>query len=142
MTDMEVTVADFNIMGLSTGDHPMVFFREWASRNSIISCAGLATRKHGEQIVFAGSVICRQRPHTAKGFVFMTLEDETGTANVIINPQVFENFREEILHYNFVAIEGRLQLEDGVVNVIASSVRALPRLAAQDEIRITSRDFH
>ncbi len=142
MTSMEITIADFNIMGLSTGDHPMVFFREWANRNSMSSCAGLAERKHGEQIVFAGSVICRQRPHTAKGFVFMTLEDETGTANVIINPQVFDNFRDEILSYNFVAIEGKLQLEDGVVNVIASAVRSLPRLAAQEDIRISSRDFH
>ena len=142
MTDMEITIADFNILGLSTGDHPMVFFREWANRNSMCSCAGLSERKHGEQIVFAGSVICRQRPHTAKGFVFVTLEDETGTANVIINPQVFDTFTEAILHHNFVAIEGKLQLEDGVVNVIASAVRPLPRLATQEDIRITSRDFH
>ncbi len=72
----------------------------------------------------------------------MTIEDETGTANIIINPTIFEKFRLEILQYNFVAIAGKLQLEEGVVNIIADSVQALPKLAAQDEIRMFSRDFH
>ncbi len=91
----------------------------------------------------AGSVICRQqRPHTAKGFVFITLEDETGTANVIIRPQVFEEFRDAILTQNFLALTGRLQLEEGVVNLIANSAHALPKLAMTEEIPVVSRDFH
>jgi error-prone DNA polymerase len=142
MTDLETTIADYNIMGLSTGQHPMVFFRTWAKRNSIVTCADLSKRENGELLTVAGSVICRQRPHTAKGFVFITLEDESGTANVIIRPQVFDEYRDVILRQNFVAISGRLQLEEGVVNLISISVHALPRLALDEDIPITSRDFH
>ncbi len=142
MTDLETTIADYNIMGLSTGHHPMVFFRKWADSNHYFTCAGLSSRKNGEMLTVAGSVICRQRPHTAKGFVFITLEDETGTSNVIIRPQVFDEFKDVILTQNFIAVSGRLQLEEGVVNLICTSVKALPRLAAADEIPIESRDFH
>lgn len=142
MTDLETTIADYNIMGLSTGHHPMVFFRKWANAQRYFTCAGLSSRKNGEHLTVAGSVICRQRPHTAKGFVFITLEDETGTSNVIIRPQVFDEFKDVILTQNFIAVSGRLQLEEGVVNLLCSSVAALPRLAATDEIPIESRDFH
>jgi error-prone DNA polymerase len=142
MTDLETTVADYNIMGLSTGQHPMVYFRSWAEKNKIYACAQLAAAENGRMLTVAGSVICRQRPHTAKGFVFITLEDETGTANIIIRPQTFDDYKQVILTQNFIAISGRLQLEEGVVNLIANSVHALPRLAMQEEIPITSRDFH
>ncbi|MBX9687068.1 MAG: error-prone DNA polymerase [Candidatus Obscuribacterales bacterium] len=142
MNDLETTIADYNILGLSTGAHPMVFFRSWALKNRIFTAADLSSRSNGEMLTVAGSVICRQRPHTAKGFVFITLEDETGTANVIIRPQVFEEFKRLILTQNFIAISGRLQLEEGVVNLIADTVAALPRLAAEEEIPINSRNFH
>jgi error-prone DNA polymerase len=142
MTDLETTIADYNIMGLSTGEHPMIYFRTWARRHRIFTCADLASRENGQMLTVAGSVICRQRPHTAKGFVFITLEDETGTANVIIRPQVFEEYKQVILTQNFIAISGRLQLEEGVVNLITQSVYPLPRLAVDEEIPVSSRDFH
>jgi len=142
MTDLETTVADYNITGLSTGAHPMIYFRTWAQRNRVFACADLSKRSDGEMLTVAGSVICRQRPHTAKGFVFITLEDETGTANVIIRPQVFEEFSDVILTQNFLALTGRLQLEEGVVNLIANSAHVLPQLAISEEIPVVSRDFH
>jgi error-prone DNA polymerase len=146
MTDLETTVADYNLTGLSTGPHPMTYFRAWALSNSVVACAELKERRHGEMLTVAGSVICRQRPYTAKGFVFITMEDETGTANVIIRPQVFDEYKQVILSENFIAVSGRLQLEEGVVNMLCFSVHALPRLAmhhdAACEIPITSRDFH
>lgn len=142
MTDLETTIADYKATGLSTSKHPMIFFREWAQKHRIFACAELSGCENGQMLTASGSVICRQRPHTAKGFVFTTLEDETGTANVIIRPQVFEDYKETILGQNFIAVSGRLQLEDGVVNLIANSVHSLPRLAASDDIPVFSRDFY
>jgi error-prone DNA polymerase len=85
-------------------------------------------------------VICRQRPSTAKGFVFITLEDETGMANVIIKPAKFEEYRQTILAESFLAITGKLQSEQGVINVIADRVEALPCLPGSP--KMPSRNFH
>jgi error-prone DNA polymerase len=142
MTDLETTIADYKTMGLSTGKHPMVFFRSWAAGRSMFACAELAGCQNGQMLTVAGSVICRQRPHTAKGFVFITLEDETGTSNVIISPQVFEEYKNVILRCNFIAVAGRLQHEEGVINLIANSVSSLPAPAAAADIQLNSHDFH
>ena len=142
MTDLETTIADYNILGLSTDAHPVSYFRKWAQERSMIACTDLGRQKNGETLTVAGSVICRQRPHTAKGFVFITLEDETGTANVIIRPQIFEAYKQIILSRNFIAVRGRLQLEEGVVNLLAGSVRALPHFSVNEHICLESRDFH
>ena len=86
----------------------------------------------------AGAVIARQRPGTAKGFVFLSLEDETGIANAIITPQLFEQDHTVVVHHPFLLIEGRLQNQDNVVSVKAERVRALDISRAE----VTSYDFH
>ncbi len=86
----------------------------------------------------AGSVIARQRPGTAKGFVFLSLEDETGIANAIITPQLFERDHVVIVHQQFLVIEGKLQNQENVVSVKAEAVRPLNVTQAET----TSHDFH
>lgn len=142
MSDMEQTVADYSLLGLSVGNHPMTYFRKFTRERNMLACGELSGREHGEAVRIAGCVICRQQPKTAKGFVFLTLEDETGTANVIINPQVFRDFKQIILSQNFIAVSGRLQLEEGVVNLIGRSFEALPRLSMDGDLKVKSRDFH
>jgi error-prone DNA polymerase len=140
LTPLEETVADYRTLGLSADKHPMTFYRQWATSAGVISCAELVERYNGEHITVAGGVICRQRPGTAKGFVFLTLEDETGMANVVIRPQVFESYRRVILNSDFMSVTGKLQLEQGVANVIAEHAETLPYLSEQPGL--PSRDFH
>ncbi|HEY9871230.1 MAG TPA: error-prone DNA polymerase [Candidatus Obscuribacterales bacterium] len=140
MSNLELTVADYQTTGLSTGRHPMTYYRRWAEEHGIHSCANLRQQIHGEELTVAGGVICRQRPETAKGFVFLTLEDETGMANIIVNPKVFDQYRKVLLNNDFLAITGKLQLEDGVCNVLAHHVEPLPAISS--ELHLSSRDFH
>ena len=86
----------------------------------------------------AGSVIARQRPGTAKGFVFLSLEDETGISNAIITPQLFQRDHVIIVHQQFLLIEGRLQNQDNVISVKAERIRPLSVTSAET----TSHDFH
>ncbi len=140
MSHLEEIVADYKLLGLSASDHPMTFYREWAKTRGILACNDLGNGVDGEQVVVAGGVICRQRPGTAKGFVFLTLEDETGLANVIIRPKIFETFTDTILTNSFLSVTGRLQLEQGVANVIAQTFEALPPLPGKPTV--PARDFH
>lgn len=140
MTSLEEVVADFKTMGLSTGAHPMTFYREWAAKSGIKSCRDLSTSEHGKVMTVAGGVICRQRPETAKGFAFITLEDETGVANIIVNPNVFTEFRHLILRTSFMSVKGKLQLEEGVANILAERFERLPILPGNPVL--PTRDFH
>lgn len=140
LSKLEEIVTDFKLTGLSTRGHPMGFYRGWARENGVLACNDLCKGQDGSQVTVAGSVICRQRPGTAKGFVFMTLEDETGLANIVIRPDVFEAFSSTILNNSFLSATGRLQLEYGVSNVIAKSLSPLPSLPG--EPHVPSRDFH
>jgi error-prone DNA polymerase len=139
LSKLEEIGDDYRITGLSTTEHPMAFFRKWADDNKIYSCLGLTKGTHGEVVKVAGAVICRQRPETAKGFVFLTIEDETGLANVIIRPQIFTQYRRAMAN-SFLVIEGRLQYESGIINVIASHFEPLTRPKNSPEIR--ARNFH
>ncbi len=140
MTQLQEIVADYNMMGLSTGEHPMYFYREWATNCGIKSCDQLKEELHDSRVTVAGCVICRQRPETAKGFVFLTLEDETGMANVIIKPRIFDEYRRTVLSSNYLSITGKLQSEQGVINIIAESVELMPRLPGDPHI--PARNFH
>ncbi|MCC6978320.1 MAG: error-prone DNA polymerase [Candidatus Melainabacteria bacterium] len=140
MTDLEEIVADFRTLGLSTGPHPMLFYRDWATNTGIKSCHALTESEHGKIMSVAGGVICRQKPETAKGFVFITLEDETGVANIIVNPKVFSEFRHLILRTSFMSVSGKLQLEDGVANILAEKFERLPVLPGNPIL--PARDFH
>ncbi|HEY9730636.1 MAG TPA: error-prone DNA polymerase [Drouetiella sp.] len=140
MSVLQEIVSDYNMMGLSTGQHPMYFYRQWAINRGIKSCEELKDELHNARISVAGCVICRQRPETAKGFVFLTLEDETGMSNVIIKPRVFDEYRRTILSSNYLSVTGKLQSEQGVINVIAEEVELLPRLPGDPHI--PARNFH
>jgi len=140
MDNLESTIADYQTMGLSTERHPMTYYRQWAEEKGINSCAGVLTREDGMEITVAGGVICRQRPETAKGFVFLTMEDETGMANVIVPPKTFESYRKTLMNNTFLAITGKLQLDQGVCNIIAHHMEALPPISKG--LHLPSRNFH
>jgi error-prone DNA polymerase len=129
--------ADFAGMQLSTGAHPMALLRPRLT--GILSAADLATAKHGSTVRIAGNVICRQRPGTAKGFVFVSLEDETGISNAILTPPMFEANRLVITEEPFLIIEGRLQHIDGVIHVKAQRIE---RLQYDSSVASRSYDFH
>jgi error-prone DNA polymerase len=138
MNHEERLVADFHGTGLTVGPHPMAYRRSELDRMGI-RCAGeLAHLRNGQRIRVAGCVIVRQRPGTAKGFVFLSLEDETGIANAIITPDLFQKNRLLLVTEKFVVVEGILQHQDHVISV--KTERILPLAVTQAQT--TSHDFH
>ena len=125
MTESERLVADFAGMGLSIGRHPMALRREELSMRGILRAIDLRHERQGRRVRVAGMVITRQRPGTAKGFVFLTLEDETGIANIIVRPDLFARDRLTIVEEPFLIVDGVLQNQDGVTSVRAEEVRGL-----------------
>ena len=123
MTVQERVNADYATMSLTTGPHPMKLLRERLP--NIWRAVDLTKAKHGATVQIAGNVICRQRPGTAKGFVFISLEDETGVANAIVDPDLFERFRLRITEEDFLLIEGTVQNSDNVVLVKTRDIRPL-----------------
>jgi len=147
MTLPERVRADYETMNLTTGPHPMKLLRE--SLQNIWRAIDLVHARHGSTVQIAGNVICRQRPGTAKGFVFISLEDETGVANAIVEPDLFERFRLVITEEAFLLIEGEVQNSDNVVLIKARQIRALAHLpamltiqAGEQLIGSESHDFH
>jgi error-prone DNA polymerase len=137
MTDDERLSADFRGTGVTIGQHPMASRRPEMNERGVTVASRLGALDDGRRVRIAGSVIVRQRPGTAKGFVFLSLEDETGIANVIVTPQLFDDTRAVLVGEPFLLIDGVLQNQEGVVSVKARRVRALPRSAAAP-----SHDFH
>ena len=138
MTDEERLVADFRGTGLTVGPHPMAYRRAAMKQRGVRAAIELAKLPDNTRVRVAGAVIARQRPGTAKGFVFLSLEDETGIANAIITPQLFEQDHTVVVHHPFLLIEGTLQNLDNVVSVKAD--RVLPLDISRAEV--TSHDFH
>ena len=124
----EHVVADYRHLHLSLKAHPASFLRRDLDRRGILRNERLATIPSGRRVSVAGIVLVRQRPGTAKGVIFMTLEDETGVANAIVWPQVFEAFRPIVLGARFVSVSGRLQNESGVIHVVADRLDDLTPL--------------
>lgn len=116
----------------------MAYRRAELKRQGLRTAAELAKLPDGMQVRFAGAVVCRQRPGTAKGFVFLSLEDETGIANAIITPQLFHRDRAVVVHHPFLLIEGRLQNLDNVVSIKAEHIEPMVVTRAEPE----SHDFH
>jgi error-prone DNA polymerase len=125
MSVEERMVADYAGTGLTVGRHPMHYRREGLRREGVLSAEELRGRKDGEFVRAAGCVIARQRPGTAKGFIFLSMEDETGIANVIVTPDLYERERMTVVRCKFLRVEGVLQNQDGVVHVKAKRVAAL-----------------
>jgi error-prone DNA polymerase len=138
MTDEERLSADFRGTGLTVGPHPMAYHREEMHRLGVCRAGDLPRVPDGEQVRAAGSVIVRQRPGTAHGFVFLSLEDETGIANVIVTPDRFEQHRLALLSGKFLLVDGILQNQDNVVSVKADRIVPLQLASATAE----SHDFH
>jgi error-prone DNA polymerase len=116
---------DYAGTGVTLGPHPLALLRPTLTPQRIVRTEDLAGLPHGRMVQVAGSVIVRQRPGTAKGFVFLSLEDETGIANVIVTPQLFERQRLIIVAAPYLIVDGVLQRQDGVVSVRARRVRPL-----------------
>jgi DNA polymerase III alpha subunit len=137
MTLPERVRADYETMNLTTGPHPMKLLRKQLTNTW--RAIDLQQAHHGATVQIAGNVICRQRPGTAKGFVFISLEDETGVSNAIVDPDLFERFRLLITEEAFLLIEGEVQNSDGVVLIKTREIRAL---AHEQLIGSESHDFH
>ncbi|HXJ94440.1 MAG TPA: error-prone DNA polymerase [Terriglobia bacterium] len=138
MTPEERLVADFHNTGLTVGPHPMAYRRAELDALRVKPASALARITNGRHVRVAGAAIVRQRPGTAKGFVFLSLEDETGIANVIVTPDLFEQYRVVVVREPFLLIEGRLQNQDGVISVKAERIGPLTVSRAG----IASHDFH
>ena len=138
MTSDERLVADFRGTGMTVGPHPMSYHRTEMKRQGIRCAIDLRNLADGANVRVAGAVIARQRPGTAKGFVFLSLEDETGIANAIITPQLFQQDHLTVIHQQFLVIEGQLQKQDNVISVKARRIRPL----SIGRLETASHDFH
>ena len=137
MTLPERVRADYEAMNLTTGPHPMKLLR--INLPNIWRATDLIHARDGSTIQIAGNVICRQRPGTAKGFVFISLEDETGVSNAIVDPDLFERFRLVITEEAFLLIQGQVQNSDGVVLIKAREIKPLVH---ESLVGSESHDFH
>ena len=137
MTMPERVKADYDAMNLTTGPHPMKLLRPQLP--DIWRASDLPSARHGATVQIAGNVICRQRPGTAKGFVFISLEDETGVSNAIVTPDLFERMRLLITEEPFLVIEGTVQNTENVVLIKAEKIRPL---AHEELVGSASHDFH
>jgi error-prone DNA polymerase len=157
MSDPQEVVEDYRTTSLSLRAHPVSFFRETLARMAVVPALALKTARNGRRLATGGIVLVRQRPGTAKGVVFLTLEDETGVANIVVWKDVFEKHRNLIMTASFLVVHGQVQSAHEVVHLVAERFTDLsPRLlelksgegpAPQVHNRVTgrlvrSRDFH
>jgi len=151
----EHVASDYAFLELSLKCHPMALLRQDFAREGVVRAADLATLRPGSLVTVAGLVLVRQRPGSANGVIFATLEDETGIANLIVWPDAFERFRAEVMGATLLACAGRLQREGLVIHVVAERLvdlsRRLRRLTAPEQVplpaqapalSVKSRDFH
>jgi len=138
MTQEERLVADFHGTGLTVGPHPMAYHRESMNKLGVFRATDLRKLPNGKRTRIGGCVIARQRPGTAKGLMFLSIEDETGIANAIIMPDLLQKHRMLLVSENFLLIDGILQSRDNVIHVRAEHVAPLCITRAET----TSHDFH
>ena len=134
----ELLRSDYRTTGLTIGAHPMRLYRERMNRLGVTPANALARMRNGVFVRIAGAVICRQRPGTANGFVFLSLEDETGVSNAIVMPNLFEAQKLTIVESPFLLVEGTLQNQRGSVSVKVSRVEAIAETIGSS----FSHDFH
>jgi error-prone DNA polymerase len=138
MTEAERLVADYAGTGLTVGRHPMALRRRELATRGVMRAIDLRQARQGRRVRVAGMVITRQRPGTAKGFVFLTLEDETGIANIIVRPDLFQRDRLTIVEEQFLIVDGVLQNQDGVTSVRAEALGGLPGV----DVEFDAHDFY
>jgi error-prone DNA polymerase len=117
MTVPERIRADFYGTGVTIGMHPMKLYREQLRSSGVLAAADLKHARSNQLVRVAGCVICRQRPGTANGFMFLSLEDETGIANAIVEPEKFDQYRETLVRAPYLLVEGILQNQQGAISV-------------------------
>ena len=130
--------ADYSGTGLTIGPHPMSILRTSLATRGVARAIDLPKWRPGRFVRVAGAVITRQRPGTAKGFVFLTMEDETGLSNVIITPDTFATFKRIVVDEPYLLVEGTLQNQDGAVSVKAERIESLKATTPAQP----SHDFH
>ena len=128
MTLPEHVAHDYATTSLSLKAHPVSFVREQLDRLHILSTAALAKAKDGDLVKVAGLILVRQRPGTASGICFITIEDETGCANLVVFQNLFDQYRKEILQSKLLMVEGKLQIEGEVIHVIVKRCFNLSKL--------------
>ena len=138
MSPEERLTADYHGTGVNIGRHPMAFRRQEMNELGVTPAALLPQVPSGGRVRVAGCVITRQRPGTAKGIVFLTMEDETGISNAVIMPDVFEQYKLAIVNHPFLLVEGVIQNVDSVIHVRATRLEPLHPFAASPP----SHDFH
>jgi error-prone DNA polymerase len=138
MNPEERLVADFRGTGMTVGPHPMAYHRARMEAMGIHKASDLSRIPDGQHLRIGGCVICRQRPGTAKGFVFLSIEDETGVANAIVMPDLFQKNRLLLSSAQFLMVEGILQNQDNVISVKAERVSPLSITRAET----SSHDFY
>ena len=131
--------ADYATVGLTPGTHPIALVRDRLNRERVIPLSKLIDLPNDTPVVVAGLVGVRQRPDTASGVIFLMLEDETGTANIVVWPKLYQRQRTVVRTERLLRIRGVLQRMDGAISVVARHVRALDVGA---ELRAKSRNFH
>ena len=141
-TEGQSLTADYRSLGLTLGRHPMALLRKHRqmTRLHVVPAEKLETLRNGEKVCVAGIVTHRQRPGTASGVVFVTLEDETGSTNLIVWRSIVESQRDALLGSRLMVIDGQLQHADNVINVVVYRIRNYSHLLG--ELETTSRDFH
>jgi len=137
MTVPERLLADYAGTSLTIGPHPMSLRRPELALRGVLRASDLPLGRHGRRVRVAGAVITRQRPGTAKGFVFLTLEDETGIANIIVRPDLFSEHRAAVVGAPYLIVDGTLQIQEGVTSVRAERVQPL----TGDSPAVDSHDF-
>ena len=137
MTAIEETVADYSGLHLTTGPHMMAHLRPQLEKRGVLTIAKLSERHDGEYVRAAGAVIVRQRPGTARGFVFVTIEDETGLAQAIIKPGLYREHRSFLNRSAILLIEGILQKTEGDPSIKACRFEAL-----KAKIDFESHDYY
>jgi error-prone DNA polymerase len=131
MTEGREVVEDYGHVGLTLRRHPVAFLRQDLDARKIAPCRSLETTRDGRRISLAGLVLVRQRPGSAKGVLFITIEDETGVANLIVWPRMFEENRRVVMGTRMLGVEGIVQREGEVIHVIARKLTDLtPLLSA------------
>ncbi len=137
MAPIESTAADYHATGLTTGVHPVAYLRQHLDRHRVLPIVALTRHRAGTTVRFAGAVIVRQRPGTAKGMLFVTLEDETGMAQALVVPSLLERYRQVVVGAAGLVIEGRLEKRDGSLTIKARRLWPLERFETAP-----SHDFH
>jgi len=134
-------VEDYRSRGLSLRQHPVSFMRDDLARRGAIPCSALRTMRYGRRVTVAGLVLVRQKPGSAKGVMFITIEDETEVANLVIWPSLFERQRRLILSAGMMAVRGTVQRDGDVIHVVADQLTDLSDMLRRVGDRAGDEDF-